>query len=177
MPKRRKVRVSTEISENRKKLALPMHREEISRFKHDCVIYIDRWQNEDLGKVEVTDRFIEFVSDHRHLILDIDTLQEVRIELNVVKIFDTKQEKYFLKFLKRPPYRKWYSNKTYYDNDELSSRNFVSLVYSIIKSRKVAPGIKEKVVIKELVMTPCKYCGTLIPQTAIICPKCGARKE
>jgi len=154
-----------------------MHKEKVSRFKHDFVIYSDRWQNEDLGKIEVTDRFVEFTSDDRHLILDIDKLREAKIERDVIKILDAKQEIYLLKFLKRPPYQKWYSTETYYDIDEQSSRKFVSLIYSIMKSRKAVLGKKEKVIIKEVILTPCKYCGGLMPQTALSCPQCGARKK
>jgi hypothetical protein len=39
-----------------------------------------------------------------------------------------------------------------------------------------APIIKEREVIKEVVMIPCKYCGTLMPQTETVCPHCGARR-
>ncbi len=36
---------------------------------------------------------------------------------------------------------------------------------------------KEREVIKEIVMIPCKYCGGLMPQTATFCPNCGARRK
>ncbi|MEM2027731.1 MAG: hypothetical protein QW145_04500 [Candidatus Bathyarchaeia archaeon] len=39
-----------------------------------------------------------------------------------------------------------------------------------------APVVKEREVIREVVMVPCKYCGTLFPQTEIVCPHCGARR-
>jgi transcription elongation factor Elf1 len=41
-----------------------------------------------------------------------------------------------------------------------------------------APSIvKEKeTIIKEIVMIPCKYCGALMPQTAIFCSNCGAKR-
>ncbi|MEM3383321.1 MAG: hypothetical protein QW698_04680 [Nitrososphaerales archaeon] len=39
-----------------------------------------------------------------------------------------------------------------------------------------APVIKEKEVIREVVMVPCKYCGTLFPQTETVCPHCSARR-
>ncbi len=39
-----------------------------------------------------------------------------------------------------------------------------------------APVIKEREVIREVVMIPCKYCGTLFPQTETVCPNCGARR-
>ncbi|MEM3665542.1 MAG: hypothetical protein QW222_00490 [Candidatus Bathyarchaeia archaeon] len=38
------------------------------------------------------------------------------------------------------------------------------------------PVIKEKEIIREVVMIPCKYCGTLTPQTSIECPNCGAKR-
>jgi rubrerythrin len=31
-------------------------------------------------------------------------------------------------------------------------------------------------VVREVVVIPCKYCGTLFPQTATFCPHCGARR-
>jgi rubrerythrin len=37
--------------------------------------------------------------------------------------------------------------------------------------------IKEKVILKEVVMLPCQYCGSLMPQTSIFCPHCGARRK
>lgn len=39
-----------------------------------------------------------------------------------------------------------------------------------------SPVIREKEVIHEIVMIPCKYCGTLMPQTETVCPNCGARR-
>lgn len=40
-----------------------------------------------------------------------------------------------------------------------------------------APVIKEReVVVREVVMIPCKYCGTLMPQTETVCPHCGAKR-
>jgi len=38
--------------------------------------------------------------------------------------------------------------------------------------------LKEKeTVIKEIVLIPCAYCGSLMPQTSIFCPYCGARRK
>lgn len=37
--------------------------------------------------------------------------------------------------------------------------------------------IKEKVIVKEVVMLPCQYCGSLMPQTSLFCPLCGARRK
>jgi len=37
---------------------------------------------------------------------------------------------------------------------------------------------KEKeTIIKEVVMIPCQYCGSLMPQTSIFCPHCGAKRK
>jgi len=35
----------------------------------------------------------------------------------------------------------------------------------------------QKEVLKEVVMIPCKYCGSLTPQTSTFCPNCGARRK
>ncbi len=37
--------------------------------------------------------------------------------------------------------------------------------------------VKEKEIIKEVVMVPCQYCGGLIPQTSQFCSNCGARRK
>ena len=39
-----------------------------------------------------------------------------------------------------------------------------------------ASVIKEKEIIREVVMIPCKYCGSLMPQTETACPNCGAKR-
>jgi hypothetical protein len=39
-----------------------------------------------------------------------------------------------------------------------------------------SPVIREKEIIHEIVMIPCKYCGALMPQTDTVCPNCGARR-
>ncbi len=38
------------------------------------------------------------------------------------------------------------------------------------------PQVKEKEIIREVVMIPCKYCGALMPQTDTTCPRCGAKR-
>jgi uncharacterized membrane protein len=43
-----------------------------------------------------------------------------------------------------------------------------------VEKQPQQPEVKEKVIIKEVVMIPCQYCGTLVPQTAQFCPNCGA---
>lgn len=44
-------------------------------------------------------------------------------------------------------------------------------------SGKPEEVIKEKETIKEIVMIPCQYCGTLMPQTALFCSTCGAGRK
>jgi hypothetical protein len=39
-----------------------------------------------------------------------------------------------------------------------------------------SPVIKEKEIVREVVMIPCKYCGTLMVQTETVCPNCGAKR-
>jgi len=39
------------------------------------------------------------------------------------------------------------------------------------------PKLQAKEIVKEVVLIPCAYCGGLMPQTAIFCPNCGARRK
>ncbi len=32
-------------------------------------------------------------------------------------------------------------------------------------------------IIKEVVMIPCQYCRSLMPQTSTFCPNCGAKRK
>jgi len=42
----------------------------------------------------------------------------------------------------------------------------------------VPERVKEReVIVKEIVMIPCRYCGGLVPQTAVFCPNCGAKRK
>jgi len=36
---------------------------------------------------------------------------------------------------------------------------------------------EREVITKEVVMIPCDYCGSLMPQTSTFCPNCGARRK
>jgi hypothetical protein len=36
--------------------------------------------------------------------------------------------------------------------------------------------IKEKEIVREVVMIPCKYCSSLMEQTVTVCPNCGAKR-
>ena len=38
------------------------------------------------------------------------------------------------------------------------------------------PVVREKEIVREIVMIPCKYCGTLMPQTETACSNCGAKR-
>ena len=39
------------------------------------------------------------------------------------------------------------------------------------------PSVSAKEVVREVVLIPCAYCSGLMPQTAIFCPNCGARRK
>jgi hypothetical protein len=69
---------------------------------------------------------------------------------------------------------------------------FLLIIYFIIRAirRKPTPPIasippptsspvviREREVIKEVVMVPCRYCGGLMPQATTFCPNCGARRQ
>ncbi len=53
-----------------------------------------------------------------------------------------------------------------------SNRQFTHLV-----AYKQRIPQKEKEIIKEVVMIPCVYCGGLMPNTSLFCPKCGAQRK
>ncbi|MFQ5758973.1 MAG: hypothetical protein ACE5IF_04795 [Candidatus Bathyarchaeia archaeon] len=43
--------------------------------------------------------------------------------------------------------------------------------------RPAAAPTVVKEIVKEVVMIPCEYCGSLMPQTATSCPNCGATRK
>jgi len=46
------------------------------------------------------------------------------------------------------------------------------------EGQAAAPSVfAEKEVIKEIVLAPCAYCGSLMPQASMVCPHCGARRK
>ena len=49
------------------------------------------------------------------------------------------------------------------------------------RSRPVTPAgpsqIVKETIVKEVVMIPCAYCRSLMPQTSTFCPNCGARRK
>jgi len=44
-------------------------------------------------------------------------------------------------------------------------------------SPQAPPQVTKEVITKEIVMIECDYCGSLMPQTALFCPNCGARRK
>ena len=38
------------------------------------------------------------------------------------------------------------------------------------------PVIREKEILREVVMIPCRYCSGLMEQTVTVCPNCGAKR-
>jgi hypothetical protein len=36
--------------------------------------------------------------------------------------------------------------------------------------------LEKERLIKGIIMIPCQYCGSLVPQTSTFCPNCGAKK-
>ncbi len=51
------------------------------------------------------------------------------------------------------------------------------LALAQLKKSDSQEEVKEKEVIKEIVMVPCQYCGSLIPQTSLFCNNCGAGRK
>jgi len=45
-----------------------------------------------------------------------------------------------------------------------------------VAPQSASPVIKEKEIVREVVMIPCKYCGTLMVQTETVCSNCGAKR-
>jgi len=43
-------------------------------------------------------------------------------------------------------------------------------------TQPAAQPVREREVVREVVMIPCKYCSALMPQTDTTCPRCGARR-
>jgi hypothetical protein len=53
--------------------------------------------------------------------------------------------------------------------------------WKLVEPSEARPMIKEttrekEVIVREVVLVSCKYCGDLIPQGSLFCPNCGARK-
>ena len=47
----------------------------------------------------------------------------------------------------------------------------------ILVTKPTVSTIPTKEVVREVVLMPCTYCSGLMPQTAIFCPNCGARRK
>lgn len=61
----------------------------------------------------------------------------------------------------------------YTDNKEKQHE----LALAQLKSNSSEKEPAEKEIIKEIVMIPCAYCGSLTPQTALFCGNCGAKRK
>jgi hypothetical protein len=58
--------------------------------------------------------------------------------------------------------------------DQISARETPVITTEVV----MPPITKEKeVIIKEVVMVNCGYCGGLMPQTSMFCPNCGAKRK
>lgn len=53
-----------------------------------------------------------------------------------------------------------------------SGKQFTNLI-----SYKEKAGTRKEVITEKVVMVPCTHCGNLMPNTALQCPNCGARKR
>jgi len=47
----------------------------------------------------------------------------------------------------------------------------------VAKQQPIPATQTTKEIIKEVVLIPCAYCGSLMPQTSIFCPYCGAKRK
>ena len=57
-------------------------------------------------------------------------------------------------------------------------KEIVKVVDQALKERLIEIGLEDvKVIVKEIVILPCQYCGSLMPQTSTFCPHCGARRK
>jgi hypothetical protein len=52
---------------------------------------------------------------------------------------------------------------------------FFAKIYKPLEQAKITTP--RQVIVKEVVMVPCTYCGGLIPCTASFCPCCGAPRK
>jgi hypothetical protein len=64
---------------------------------------------------------------------------------------------------------------------ESDSKGFARFIQDQISAREKpysqVPKVTKEVITKEIVMIECEYCGSLMPQTALFCPNCGARQK
>ncbi|MGO8805785.1 MAG: zinc-ribbon domain-containing protein [Candidatus Bathyarchaeia archaeon] len=61
------------------------------------------------------------------------------------------------------------------DRPNIPTQNYEIQVEKPVNGQAVPIVTKE--VEREIVLVPCSYCGSLMPQTALFCPNCGARKK
>lgn len=52
---------------------------------------------------------------------------------------------------------------------------FFERIHKPLEQAKLATP--KEIIVKEVVMVPCVYCGDLMPNTASFCPACGAPRK
>ncbi len=60
------------------------------------------------------------------------------------------------------------------DHPDITSK---TVEVQVTKPTAAPTILKEKEIVREVVMIPCAYCGGLMPQTSTVCPNCGARRK
>ncbi len=50
-------------------------------------------------------------------------------------------------------------------------------VQNLAEPTATTPVMQREVITKEIVMLPCDYCRSLMPQTSTFCPECGAKRK
>ena len=66
------------------------------------------------------------------------------------------------------------------ENDSKAFARFIQDQISVREkpySPQAPARVTKEVITKEIVMIKCDYCGSLMPQTALFCPNCGARRR
>lgn len=58
-----------------------------------------------------------------------------------------------------------------------NSADISTPTYELSVSRQSLNQVVTKEVNREVVLIPCKYCAALMPQTALFCTNCGAKKQ
>lgn len=54
---------------------------------------------------------------------------------------------------------------------------FKDMILRQVEKLEAPLAPQKEIITREVVMVPCDYCGSLMPQTSIFCPNCGARRK
>jgi len=75
-------------------------------------------------------------------------------------------------------YVKWFLNASLEAANGRQNINTITYEVQIARPQisQVTPSIVKEVE-REVVLIPCSYCSSLMPQTALFCPNCGARRK